>query len=529
MLGLGKFNKFYWTIILSALFKLLINASFKLDFQELKNIKNISFLNEPILNKHIFVRFLYYYLGFICLGTIFYKMKTSKNKNKINYEKKNESAPEDNFSSDSGTRNASRSLLIHTSNYLELISDKSFRNIFPTIIIYIIYEILIFYIDQGNYGGINFWIFQIFFMHFLLLKSKKLKLFKHQILSFSIIIILSFGIKFISSFTKQCEYPLRDPNDIDEEFKKIINGLDPISRNNTIIIKKINETLRKAIINTNEEGTKACKNMYNILLLDDYFEYFIILSALGYLLGLFLHSYSAIKFKSFIDEKYISPYLIISFIGIIGFFGSLIFLIISTFIPCGKNNIYIKNFCHSIESAKYEKSENELNTTDYFDNFFSYIYRLNDAFHPHTTDKYIYGEDVKDPKDGVLEIIFSFLLSVFGFFKTTFDLYIIKELTVFHLLFPEVIYQLIKDIIIVIYKISNSIIDQIQITQFIFIALSHFFALIGFAIYLELVIVKCCGFDENVKDKIILRSLIDTRETEIGRDSDIGANEEEED
>ena len=57
MLGLGKFNKFYWTIILSALFKLLINASFKLDFKELTKIKNISFLNEPTFNKYIFVSF----------------------------------------------------------------------------------------------------------------------------------------------------------------------------------------------------------------------------------------------------------------------------------------------------------------------------------------------------------------------------------------------------------------------------------------------------------------------------------------
>ena len=121
------------------------------------------------------------------------------------------------------------------------------------------------------------------FIHFLLYQSKKLKLYKHQILSFLIIIIFSFGIKFISSFLQQCEYPLKDPSDINEEYLKKINELSPILRNNSYYIAILNKTLKNAIIKSNEEGTKACKNVYNILLLDKYFEYFIILSALGYL------------------------------------------------------------------------------------------------------------------------------------------------------------------------------------------------------------------------------------------------------
>ena len=89
----------------------------------------------------------------------------------------------------------------------------------------------------------------------------------------------------------------------------------------------MNRTLRDAIIKSNEEGTKACKDMYNNLLLDDYFIFFIILYALGYLLGLFIHSYCAIKFKSLFDDKYISPYLIIMYTGLIGLFGNIFFSI----------------------------------------------------------------------------------------------------------------------------------------------------------------------------------------------------------
>ena len=248
MLGCGKFNKFYWTIILSALFKLLINVSFKLEIQKYKEIINISFLNNPVLNDHIFVRFIYYYFGFICLGLIFQKIKISKQQNKINYKKESRINSVESFSSDSGTRNVSRSSLIH-SNYLSKISHKAFSGLFLAIIIYIIYEILMFHIDQGNYGGVNFWIFEIFFIHFLLYKSKKLKLYKHQILSFLIIIIFSFGIKFISSFLKQCEYPRQDPN---EELMKKINELSPALRNNSIFIKNITETLLNAINKAHE-------------------------------------------------------------------------------------------------------------------------------------------------------------------------------------------------------------------------------------------------------------------------------------
>ena len=151
----------------------------------------------------------------------------------------------------------------------------------------------------------------------------------------------------------------------------------------------------------------------------------------------------------------------------------------------------------------------------YFDNFFDYKVKLYNTFHPFigidNFAKYKYGDNVRKPKDGIIEIIFSLtILPLFGFFKTTFDLFIIKELGVFHLLFPEVIYQFVKDLIIIIYKIIKGIIDEIQITKFIFIGISNFFALLGFAIYLEIIKLKFCGLDYNTKENIIERSMIES-------------------
>ena len=111
-----------------------------------------------------------------------------------------------------------------------------------------------------------------------------------------------------------------------------------------------------------------------------------------------------------------------------------------------------------------------------------------------------------------MEIIFSFLLlPFFGFFKTTFDLLIIKELGIFHLLIPEAFYQLLKDLIIIIYKIYSDKIDKTQVIQFIFIGISNLFAIIGFGIYLELIEIRFCGFDENIKKNIIIRGLLDIK------------------
>jgi len=60
-----------------------------------------------------------------------------------------------------------------------------------------------------------------------------------------------------------------------------------------------------------------------------------------------------------------------------------------------------------------------------------------------------------------------------------------------------------------IYKIINKIIDRTQITQFIFIIISELFALIGILIYLELIELKFCKLDKNIKKNISKRAIED--------------------
>ena len=78
------------------------------------------------------------------------------------------------------------------------------------------------------------------------------------------------------------------------------------------------QALQESIIKVNEKGNRACKNKYNVFLLDNNFVYFIILAAFGYLISLFLKSYSIVKLKSIINQNFISIDIIITFIGIFG-------------------------------------------------------------------------------------------------------------------------------------------------------------------------------------------------------------------
>ena len=80
-------------------------------------------------------------------------------------------------------------------------------------------------------------------------------MYSHQKLSFAIILFLSFGTNFISSFLKQCEYPNQDPNKIDESFMnktkifppKIIENMIKTLRD--LPIKKMKKEIEHVALN----------------------------------------------------------------------------------------------------------------------------------------------------------------------------------------------------------------------------------------------------------------------------------------
>ena len=188
-IGFGKFNRFYWLILFSSLFKILINIFFKVEIQKLMINENISILISPLLNNHIFVRFLYYYFGFIVLGFIYLISKRVKENNNNKSQKIKEE--EENYAHLQTINGRTASIELYNDVYEEL-GRRALSSILLIVIIYIISEMIYFYIDQRNMACVNFWVLQIFFIHFILYRKEKLKLYRHQKLSFLIILLFSF-------------------------------------------------------------------------------------------------------------------------------------------------------------------------------------------------------------------------------------------------------------------------------------------------------------------------------------------------
>ena len=558
-IGFGKFSKFYWLIVASALIKLIISIFFRLNYmnrESLSNFSNFSLIKDPILNEHIFVYYIYHYLGFFIFGFVFLLRRYLKKANKVDYKKVDNLNDMESFKSSQNKKEKEKEKegKLLTLIFPNLEKEKENKNKYISTIInisliYMISEMIIYYFDQKNHNNVCFWMLEIFFIHlFLLLKDKKYKLYKHQILSFAIIIIFGFGIKLISSFFPQCEYITID---VDKQLEEMMKNLTDYCIIFPIDCQKIEQMVREGAEKSQEDSNYRCNNSYNIYLVSGkYLHIFIITAAIGYLISLSLHSYSVVKIRPLIYEKLFSPYSLIFFIGFLGLIFSIIALSISTMIPCGRGK-YASEFCHSTSTEYIKKTnETEINntlndgfiylqqilfpldsinvnenkesevdieteSTFYFDSILAYFTGLDNNIHQK-------HKQIKKPVYGYIEILVSiFILPILSFFKANFDFFIIKELGLFHLLLPEVVYQLIKEIIIFILKIITDRIDPTQVTQFIIISISNILTFIGVCIYLELIEIRFCGFDKDIKKNIALRGEKETDQEEGFIDNEV--------
>lgn len=325
-------------------------------------------------------------------------------------------------------------------------------------------------------------------------------------MSFGLILIFGPLIRLISTLLPQCIYQTI-------QFSE-----------NDIIIKFLNETmkeiLKESIRKTNEMGKYSCKHGLAIFFMkSDYFYSFIVIAVIGYLIGFILYSYSTVHLRDLINLQFISTYSIIFIIGFFGFILNLIALIISSNIPCSSNSLMKMD--NRISFICPSSKEHATNFENYFDNFFFYIHNLKDVIFKTQKQDLFPFEERKKPKDGILEIFFSFIFPILGFFKMNFDLHIIKELGPFHLLLSEVLFQISKDFISIIYKVFDDFMDKIQINQYIFITSANLIVLIGAFIYLELIELKFCNFDKDIKNSIALRSILEMEEKEEIVDNEI--------
>ena len=228
------------------------------------------------------------------------------------------------------------------------------------------------------------------------------------------------------------------------------------------------------IVNENEEKHQ------NIYENKGYFNCFFVI--IVFINITFLVSFSKIKGKILMDKKFISPYTIILITGILGLISNIIF------------SIYLKN---KINNNKCHFGQ---------DNESYNIYCYGDTAYYFKTIKAIKGFQL------FKEIILSIFYILSYFINFTCEIFIIKYLNPNYILMSDNIYFEIVKIINYIDEPNK----KLLFTKFVILQISEVLEFIGCAIYLEIIELKFCGLNTNIKRKIMERAETDIKGSLIG-------------
>jgi mannose/fructose/N-acetylgalactosamine-specific phosphotransferase system component IIC len=313
--SIGHFNKYYFFILGSITIRIIIGfmQGFTPYLSPNDTIFLLGFKSNLFSHPLISNCFQYFAIAFggIILDFIYFKV------NKKNYDV---NPNENDKCSDNKTENKdvmNSSDAIDSSKLSELnkqLKNKEIkrenyilylRTIFLLYFFYFFAKISMSSLDNLGYNRVKYWPLEFIFLYYFLRKIIGKKLYKHQLISLSIILIFCTSIYTLNSF-----FPYTNENcDLVEESKK--NECKMLSVN-----------IYKDIIN--KLGTK-----------------FVPIIIIIYFLAMICNAYSAIKNKWFMDFKFITTYKILTYLGIIGLFFSIILLIISSYTPCPKKTIFI--------------------------------------------------------------------------------------------------------------------------------------------------------------------------------------------
>lgn len=268
-------------------------------------------------------------------------------------------------------------------------------------------------------------------------------------------------------------------------------------------------------------------------------HYMILVFILIYLFSSTCSCYGIIIQKRIMDNKFIYPYKIIFSKGILGIIISSALIGISTFVPCKENHIVnIKepkflNFNSNIYASeiflfKSNSTENDTQNNTftgtplfecidsyknntYFDNFFSYFSNL-----------YNITDDEKE-KDKYLELfLYIPTYSILHFITNILLIFVNKLLSPIHCLIVESLYRIIHIFIQTLQKIDTK--NEVEGFFYEFILqpfstrilrfLAYFVSLLGYSIYLEIIELKFCGLNNNIRKNIRKRATSDGRARE---------------
>jgi len=207
--------------------------------------------------------------------------------------------------------------------------------------------------------------------------------------------------------------------------------------------------------------------------------------------------YSLCKMKWFLDYKFIPVKKFFILYNFIGMIILLIGCIISNFVKCVD-----KKIINDIDLICLIKIENENNIEYYFDSFSQFF-------------KVLWKKD----ENVFLNLFYLFLFiirTVLSGLRVLYNILIIRHLNPeFYLCAYDIYYIIIRSI-----GLINAIINNGDVLLEVYNVLTEIGALIGILIYLELIELKFCNLNHNLKKNIEMRSLSEYNDGDIDVNSE---------
>ena len=420
IIGFGKFSKYHLLLLASLFFKILNN----LIFESLDEIStNGIFGFTPVLSRHIIIKNLYRCISFILGGYLFsyiFRMKFKKKK-------------ENNSDVDSIVE---KNKLIYTDLTESLSFDQ--KEVIITCLLYFFSEEAYNILCSFDFNDLEIWTFDIVFILYFMKKYFVLNFYIHEKLAIYLVIIPVTVFSIVSIFL---------PRNLSEGGKQYtdINTIDRI-------------------------GLFLGHGAYSIPIF------------LAFAISSLFTNLSTVKTKVLMELSYVSPYLLIVVIGMIGTFSMFITLIIVSFFKCPD------------QMTKYCQIYNiNNNSTIYYENALIYFKNLGNS-----------GNKV------FIEVLIIFpLFLLINFCGFLFDILIIYYFNPLYNIIVTNLYYLIINLILFFFGNEDEDSQYGSSSYLIILEVEEFITVIGFLIYLEIIELRFWGLDHYIKRNFTKRAVKD--------------------
>ncbi len=426
-----------------------------------------------VYTHHVFIKSIIRYLGIFIGGLIFYfyskkkQENTDKDLSKIIEKKVPEEKNDKNLQG-----NKLKIEFLHYDYFSENYESVKF-NVITVVILYFLSEEMINALSSVDSGKVNFFMIEIIFMMYFEYKILKMKIEKHQKASVVLICIFCLSLQIASACIQV----------------KTINCTKSL---------KMGLTLEQC-----KYVSKLENNAPFVLIIHKFGKDVLVFLIVFYILSMMTSAFVAVKQKWLMDNRFLSPYYILIVIGLSGFIFSILLEIAVSFIGCGDKG---KNICTIPYRGIIDNNFNY-----FFDNIFEYFNDMKNKIRG-INDNGKFNKDIKT--QAFMEILLVYpLYMVVNFGNAAMEILVIKYLHPTYLILINVLYNLALKIIIFEYEGSKK--DYYIRLQLIIKEISYAIAVFCYLIYLEIIELRFCDYDKNIKERIIDRGIKETLSVEI--------------